>query len=348
MIKSNVIRHRRDYILKINKEEFQNVNWYTLSNDNNVSVTISTLGATVVAVNTPDKNGNVENIVLGFDNPEDYPKHHDYFGATVARVAGRIKDGKWRDYQLNQNEGSNTLHGGAKPALSYVNWKKISKFIRKEEVGLVLKRFSIDGENGFPGDLTIDAIFRLNNQNEFSITYIGHTSKQTLFNPTSHMYFNLSGDAKRTVNNHLLQIESDTIAEVDDQKIPTGNLLNVDETPYDFHQKTELDAALNQLDNGLDTAFKIDPSIEHPQLVLEDPESGRRVRVQTSGNALVLFSTNKPTEEFKIAGGNTMKENLGLAIEAQMLPDAIHHSGFGNIIISPSKPMMYRNTYYLN
>lgn len=80
--------------MKINKEEFQNVNWYTLSNDNNVSVTISTLGATVVAVNTPDKNGNVENIVLGFDNPEDYPKHHDYFGATVARVAGRIKDGK--------------------------------------------------------------------------------------------------------------------------------------------------------------------------------------------------------------------------------------------------------------
>ncbi|MCL3859221.1 aldose epimerase family protein [Pediococcus pentosaceus] len=334
--------------MKINKEEFQNVNWYTLSNDNHVSVTISTLGATVVAVNTPDKKGNVENIVLGFDNPQTYPKHNDYFGASVARVAGRIKDGKWRDYQLNQNEGQNTLHGGNKPSLSYVNWKKISKFIRPEEVGLVLKRFSIDGENGFPGDLTIDAIFRLNNRNEFSITYIGHASKQTLFNPTNHMYFNLSGDAKRSIKQHQIELKSDVIAEVDAELIPTGNLLNVDGTPYDLHHPTSMQSILDQVSEGLDTAFKVEPSIEAPQLTLEDPESGRKIRVQTSANAFTLFTTNEPQEPFKINGNQDMAANIGLAIEPQMLPDAIHHSGFGNIIISPSKPMMYRNVYYLN
>jgi aldose 1-epimerase len=336
--------------LKINKEEFHNVNWYTLSNDNNVSVTISTLGASIVAINTPDKDGKVENIVLGFDNPEAYPDHHDFFGATVARVAGRIKNGEWRDYHLTQNENGNTHHGGNKPSLSYVNWKKISKFIRQDEVGLVLKRFSIDGENGFPGDLTIDAIFRLNNKNEFSITYIGHASKQTLFNPTNHMYFNLSGDAKRTIHDQTLSIQSDVIAETDDELIPTGNLLNVDNTPFDFHQPTKIGDALKGLHDGkdLDTSFKIEPSIDTPQLVMEDETSGRKVKIQTSANAMVLFSTNEPAEKFKIQGGQEMQANIGLAIEPQMLPDAIHHSGFGNIIISPSKPMMYRNTYYLN
>jgi aldose 1-epimerase len=334
--------------LKINKEEFQNVNWYTLTNDNNFSVTISTLGATVVAVNTPDKKGNVENIVLGFDDPQDYPNHNDYFGTSVARVAGRIKDGQWRDYQFDQNEGINTLHGGSKPSLSYVNWKKISKFIRQEEVGLVLKRFSIDGENGFPGDLTIDVIFRLNNRNEFSITYIGHTSKQTLFNPTNHMYFNLSGNAKRSIKQHQIQLESDVIAEVDAELIPTGNLLNVDNTPYDLHATTAIGSVLEQIEDGIDTAFKVEPSIEAPQLTLEDPESGRKVRVQTSANAISLFTTKEPHEPFKIHGDQDMDANIGLAIEPQMLPDAIHHSGFGNIIISPSKPMMYRNVYYLN
>ena len=333
--------------MKIIKETFKNANWYSLVNDNNYSITISNIGATVVSIKTPDKNGKFENIILGFDTPEEYAAHHDYFGATVARVAGRIADGKWRNYQLNQNEGSNTLHGGNHPSLSYVPWRKISSFVKDDECGLILKRLSIDGENGFPGDLNINAIFRLNNKNEFSITYIGHTSKQTLFNPTTHMYFNLSGSAKHSILNQELQITSDNFVDTDSKMLPTGNLINVDNTPFNFQNPTKLSKALPLMESGLDTAYKVVPSTEIPQLTLFDEKSGRRVQIQTSANSLVLFSTNKPEKPFKIHGNQDFQENIGLAIEPQMMPDAIHHSGFGNIVISPSKPMMYQNVYYL-
>lgn len=334
--------------MKFSKQSFGKTKWYTLSNDNQISITISNIGATVVAINTPDKNGNVENITLGFKTPEEYTKHHDYFGATVARSAGRIGNAEWRDFKLDNNNDGNNIHGGNNPSISYERWTRISSFIRPHEVGLVLKYLSNDGENGFPGNLTINAIFRLNNQNQFSITYIGHTSKQTIFNPTTHIYFNLSGNNARTIDDELLTIDSSAITEVDNQKIPTGNLLNVDNTPFNFQSSQKLGSALLKIENGLDTPFIVQPSKEQPQLQLDDPTSGRKLKVQTSANSLVLFSSTGFNGDFLVNGTRKMTSQLGLAIEPQMLPDAVHHSGFGNVIISPSKPMMYQNVYYLN
>ncbi|WP_353989589.1 aldose epimerase family protein [Pediococcus argentinicus] len=334
--------------MKIESEHFDPTTWYTLSNDNQISVTISTLGATVVAINTPDKDGKVANIVLGFKDHQEYLNHHDFFGASIARVAGRIKDATWRDYNLDQNNTPNSMHGGDHPSISYSLWTKVSSFTREHEVGLVLKYFSPDNENGYPGDLTMNVIFRLNDQNQFSITYMGHTSKQTLFNPTTHNYFNLSGDASRTIEQHELKIDSDNITEVDENKVPTGNLLTVDNTPFDFHASVSLGGHLSEIDGGLDTPFKVDPKSDDPQLSLFDPESGRKLRIKTSANSFVVFSSTGFEGDFVVNGNRKMTSQLGLAIEPQMLPDAMHHSGFGNVVLSPSKPMMYQNIYYLN
>lgn len=335
--------------MEINQQIHNQATWFTLTNDHNVSVIISDFGATVVAINTPDKNGHVANITLGFMHSHSYLQHHDYFGATVARVAGRLANASWQGHQLDINSTPNHMHGGEHPSLSYTHWNLIKLIKTDSQIGVVLRYISPAGENGYPGRLSISAMFVLDQKNKFTITYFGNTSETTLFNPTTHIYFNLSGNAHAVVDNHEIRINADTIAETDANKLPTGKFLSVADMPYDFRQPQNLGLALSKLPNGLDTPFKLNPqSSLQPQLSLKDPESGRKLRIHTNANSFVVFSTTGFEGDFLVDGTRKMTSQLGLAIEPQMLPDAPNHPNFGNIVITPDNPMIYQTAYTLN
>lgn len=335
--------------MKISQQVHNKSTWFTLTNDHNVSVVISDFGATVVAINTPDKKGNVANITLGFMHSHDYAKHHDYFGANVARVAGRLGNATWEGHQLDKNSDPNHIHGGDHPSISYSRWGLIKQIRTDTQVGVVLRYVSPAGENGYPGRLTISAMFVLDKTNKFTITYFGKTDVTSLFNPTTHIYFNLSGNAKRLIDNHKLDVQSDAVAKTDSNNVPTGELLSVTGTPYDFRKTTDLGKALEKLPNGLDTPFKLNQVASgQPQLKLFDPESGRRVAIHTDSNSMILFSTTGFEGDFLVDGNRKMTSQLGLAIEPQMLPDAPNHPDFGNIVITPDNPLIYQNTYTFN
>lgn len=210
--------------MKIIEHQGNGINYYTLVNNHHMSVTIMDWGATVTAIKTHDKDGNFANIVLGFDDGADYITYQSFFGATIARVAGIIKNARWRQYDLTQNAGENHLNGGNMPQISFEPWFLERKLHTSDQVGLVMQYITLDGENGYPGTMTITANFVLDNDGKFTISYTGKSDKTTLFNPSNHTYFNLSGDAERLIDHHVLKINADEYAALNKHGIPTGKL----------------------------------------------------------------------------------------------------------------------------
>ena len=206
---------------------------YKITNSSGASAELMTLGAGVHAINIPDKNGKIEDVVLGFDNAADYVNpDYGYQGLTVGRWANRIRDGKFtfegREYTTPQNQGTWTLHGGG--TFSFGLWDV-------EETGddfVTFKRFSPDGEDGFPGNFTMRVKYTLTNDNTLKIDYSVLSDKNTVANPTNHTYFNLSGKAGETVENHYLQILADYFTETDTSQLATGELGEVKGTMMDF------------------------------------------------------------------------------------------------------------------
>src|SRR4051812_22514864 len=195
---------------------------YTLVNDSGMSVSCLNYGCIITKIRVPDRSGNIENVVLGFEEFFDYLDLSPYFGAVVGRVAGRIRKAEFvldgESYQLTANDYPNHLHGGKKGFHSVI-WK--SEPIETENaVGLKFFYRSIDGEEGYPGNLDTTIIYRLNNHNELSITYEAHTDQKTIVNLTNHSYFNLSGNIKRDCTEHVLQLENDRFLELGLDLIP--------------------------------------------------------------------------------------------------------------------------------
>ncbi len=301
--------------MKIIEHQGNGINYYTLVNNHHMSVTIMDWGATVTAIKTHDKDGNFANIVLGFDDGADYITYQSFFGATIARVAGIIKNARWRQYDLTQNAGENHLNGGNMPQISFEPWFLERKLHTSDQVGLVMQYITLDGENGYPGTMTITANFVLDNDGKFTISYTGKSDKTTLFNPSNHTYFNLSGDAERLIDHHVLKINADEYAALNKHGIPTGKLPWVTDTPY-------------------------------PQVELLDRISGRKVTMRTNAPAVVVSSaTNYRDDRYRLNGGKPMRSQLGLSLQAQKLPDAIHHKEFGSIIIEPNIPVTYQTAY---
>lgn len=301
--------------MKIIEHQGNGINYYTLVNNHHMSVTIMDWGATVTAIKTHDKDGNFANIVLGFDDGADYITYQSFFGATIARVAGIIKNARWRQYDLTQNAGENHLNGGNMPQISFEPWFLERKLHTSDQVGLVMQYITLDGENGYPGTMTITANFVLDNDGKFTISYTGKSDKTTLFNPSNHTYFNLSGDAERLIDHHVLKINADEYAALNKHGIPTGKLPWVTDTPY-------------------------------PQVELLDRISGRKVTMRTNAPAVVVSSaTNYRGDRYRLNGGKPMRSQLGLSLQAQKLPDAIHHKEFGSIIIEPNIPVTYQTAY---
>jgi aldose 1-epimerase len=340
--------------MKITKEPFGNGNVYeyTLKNDNGIEVSCLNYGCIITKILTPDSRGYLENIVLHFESMEEYEKNPPFLGAIIGRVAGRIKDAEFeldgKTYSLEKNEGENHLHGGVK-GFHTVQWN--AETIEEEnQVGIHFTYTSLDGEEGYPGTVSAQITYLLNNKNEFFIKYNAKTDQKTLLNLTNHTYFNLSGNAKRDVLDHSLKLDSKQFLELNEQLLPTGVMVDTENTVFDFRigRKIKDGTTSNHQQNrlvgcGYDHPFLLNTH-HNGEIILFDEESGRKVMVETDAPSVVLYTGNSLTEDLNVNGVQCRKY-LGLCLETQGLPDAIHQPSFPSIILDKNEKY-YTETKY--
>lgn len=313
---------------------------YTLANDSGMTVTCLNYGCVITKIMVPDRFGNVENVVLGFEEFEDYPELSPYFGAVVGRVAGRIKGARFeldgKEYLLAENEYPNHLHGGRK-GFNSVIWKT-EKVEDENAVGVKFGYISPDGDEGYPGNLDTRVTYLLNNNNELIITFEGKPDQKTAVNLTNHSYFNLSGNLKRDCSDHLLQLDNDRFLELAPDLLPTGKILDSKNTPFDFRHGQWLRTGMNSthpqnvlVGKGYDHPLIFTNEGENT-IVLSDKESGRTMMVSTDQPCVVLYTSNQLEGPYSVSGVRA-RNYLGVCLETQGLPDAIHHPEFPTIIV---------------
>lgn len=324
---------------------------FKLSNDNGVEVSVTNYGAIVTSVITPDKQGHPANIVCGFDKLEDYLSaaylgNYPYFGAICGRVANRIAKGRFtldgKDYQLAINNGPNHLHGGI-TGFDRRLWHP--EMLQSEgKVGVMMTYLSPDGEENYPGNLEIGCIYSLNNDNELIIDYFASTDQTTIVNLTNHSYFNLTG-GQTNILEHELQLNASKITESTDL-IPTGNLIPVAGTPFDFTSAKPLGKDIGQLETGYDLNYVLDN--DAGKLVwagcLSEKTSGRKVEVFTTQPGIQLY-TGYWIPELIIEGVKRFGSYAGVALETQHYPDSVNQPAFPPVILTPDQKFTEQTIY---
>lgn len=312
-------------ITKKNEE----VKAYTLKNEF-LEVEILNYGGIIRKIMTPDKNGNFENVVLGFDNIEDYEKKVGiHFGAIVGRNAGRIKDGlliiNEKKYELEKNNGNNNLHGYPEHYAAKI-WN-VEKKQDKDKSSLVLTRVSPHLEANFPGEINLKVVYTLN-KNVLEISYEGIPDRDTYINLTNHSYFNLSGDLKEVVNNQIIELHCDEYVEVDEATLPV-KISKVDNTIMDMRKGKRFSEIFNSnaeqikiVGNGLDHPF-IFNGRDEIVAKFTDEKSGRIMEVITDQPVGVIYTGNY-VKGAEVLSNNIKAENhMGFCIETQDYPDVI-------------------------
>ncbi|WP_394578287.1 aldose epimerase family protein [Cytobacillus firmus] len=314
---------------------------YTISNDHGMSVSCIEYGGIITGISVPDREGNIENVVLGFDTLEEYVNHSPFFGAIIGRVAGRIAgsaftlDGTM--YQLAKNDGEHQLHGGA-GGFHQVIWDSAAE-MGLNEANIRFSYISQDGEEGYPGTLEATVNYTLNNENELVISYEAISDIKTIINLTNHTYFNLSGDLKRDILEHEVTIKSDHFLELDETLIPTGEFIHVENTPFDFRAGKKIKEGVK---SGHPQNMLAGGGYDHPfllnsgEMTVVDSASGRKLAVETDRPSVVLYTANMLGSDFKIRGVQS-KSHLGLCLETQCPPDSVHHEHFPSIVLEKNE-----------
>ena len=325
---------------------------YTLKNQNGMTAEIINYGAIVVSLTAPDRNGKFEDIVLGYDNIDSYVKDNNYFGAIVGRYGNRIGKGKFmlegKDYQLTINNGENHLHGG-KAGFSKKVWSA-EPIESANDPALRLTYVSKDGEEGYPGTVTITVVYTLTKNNELKIEYTGTTDKTTIFNPTHHSYFNLSGNMNTTILDHELWINADKITPVDNSLITTGEFADVANTPMDFRSPKkvgkEINADFEQLKFGLgyDHNWVINGYNKKANKIasLYEAGSGRFMEVYSNQPGVQFYSGNFLDGTATGKKGVKYQHRSALCLEAQCFPDSPNKPQFPSVILKPGE--VYQQT----
>jgi aldose 1-epimerase len=324
----------------------QEVNLYTLTNSDGMQVAITNYGGRIVSIMAPDRNGKMADVVLGFDNLQGYLDTHTYFGALIGRYANRIGGAKFtldgKVYHLPVNNGPNSLHGGIKGFDQKV-WT--AKEIPGDEPALELTYFSKDGEEGYPGNLHAKVVYTLTKDNSVKIDYSATTDKDTVINMTNHSYFNLAGEGNGNILKQVLYINSDEITPVDATQIPTGKIMKVDGTPFDFRKPTAIGARINednqQLKNGKGYDINYILNRKGPGLELAarayDPESGRELEVYTTEPGIQLYSGNFLDGSVHGKGGVAYDMRSAFCLETQHYPDSPNHPSFPTTELKPGQ-----------
>lgn len=328
----------------------RNVDIYTLTNDKGIEARIINYGGIVVSLKVPDNKGQMGDVVLGFDDLESYLTKNPYFGALIGRYGNRIAKGRFtldgRAYKLATNNGENHLHGGLK-GFDKQLWKA-KPFTTKQGPALELSYVSKDGEEGYPGKLSVTVVYTLTNDNSLRIDYTATTDKDTVVNLTNHSYFNLAGSGD--ILSHQLIINADKFTPVDSGLIPTGELCNVKGTPFDFTaphsigERIEAQAEQIVFGKGYDHNFVLnnwDKTLRQ-QVRVYEPTTGRVMEVFTTEPGVQFYSGNFLDGTLTGKGGKIYQRRYGFCLETQHFPDSPNHPNFPTTTLK--KGETYRTT----
>jgi len=319
---------------------------YTLKNKSGMQVSITNFGATVVSILAPDKAGKTADVALGYDTLDGYELNKNYLGVLVGRYGNRIAHGKFSidgtEYTLAKNNGDNSLHGGIK-GFNKALWtaKDVSK---GGEPAVEMKYVSKDGEEGYPGNLSVTVVYTLTNKNELKIDYSATTDKKTVVNLTNHTYFNLAGQGNGDILKQELTINADKFTPTDKNLIPTGELRPVDSTPFDFRKPTAIGARINQDDEQL----KLAKGYDHNYVLngkagmlrqvasVSEPTTGRTMEVWTTEHGMQLYSGNF-LDGVRGKGGAVYAFRSGFCLEPSHYPDSPNHPEFPSTVLRPGE-----------
>ena len=329
---------------------------YTLKNSNGMSAKIISYGGAIAELRVPDRNGCFSDVVGGYDCLESYVGGNGYQGALIGRFGNRINKGKFTldgvEYSLFINNNDNHLHGGEFGFDSKI-WDV--KEIDGDEPSLKLHILSPDGDEGYPGDLDLTVTYHLSNENGLSIRYEATTSKATILNLTNHCYFNIGGYASGSVHSHELTMDADSFIPTDSRLIPTGEIRNVEGTPFDFRKPKKIgqdigaDYEAIKLAGGYDHCFNfIGGETKEPVKRCEvyDEVSGRVMSVYTNQPCVQFYTGNfLNNEKYPFKGGYPQHPQTFLCLETQHMPDSINHPNFTNCVLRPDEKYDYITEY---
>ncbi len=317
---------------------------YSIRNRNGLTPEVTNFGAIVVNLLVPDKHGEMADVVLGYDSVDGYLTNSDFFGATIGPSANRIDNAKINidgvTYSLTANDGTNNLHSDADSGYHKRLWNAEPK-----DNCVIFTLEDADGSMGFPGSKKVRVTYTVTDYNELKIEYSVTSDKPTLINMTNHTYFNLSGHASGSIENHRLYIDAFHYTPVYERLIPTGDLLPVEGTPFDFRIMKTIGEDINADDiqlkygQGYDHNFAIDNydgSIKKAAEV-DDPASGRKMEVYTDRPGVQFYAGNCIHPHTGKAGAAYGKRS-GLCLETQAFPDAVNQPHFQNVIYGPERP----------
>lgn len=330
----------------------RSVKRYTVTNDHGVRMSVLEFGGIWQEYSVPTARGQV-NLLLAADSMVDYRAEWDYcIGQLIGPVANRIGHAEFQidgqQYHLQANEGDNTNHSGERGWRNHF-WHVETRMMA--DCGqLILSNHYRPEDDDMPGTTDIHVVYTLWQDDQVSIDFYGQSDAATLFNPTSHTYWNLADDPIATIEQQELQINSNEHLAVDDGKIPTGKLRKNSGTPYDFQEGQLLGMALHAMlmtkEKGFDDFFVVEPSTtfaRRPIAILRDPVSGRQMKMYSDRNALVVYSANGLPSTAQL--NRPCQSWTAIALEAQTLPDAVHHPEFGDIVLRPLTPVHHQIRY---
>lgn len=332
------------------------VDVFTLVNSHGVRTRILNYGGIIQTLETPDRNGKLADVVLGFDSLQGYVKSSPYFGAIVGRYGNRIARGRFtlegKTYTLAINNGPNHLHGGIK-GFDKAVWDA-QEFRSDTAVGVVLTHTSPDGDEGYPGTLRARVTYTLTERDELAIDIDATTDKPTIVNLTNHTYWNLAGDGTRDVLDHLMTIESNEIVPVDSTLIPTGPLMPVAGTPFDFRTPTAIGARIEdphvqiQRGGGYDHTFVLNRGAGaplSPAIRVTEPTTGRTLDISTTEPGVQVYSGNFLDGSFAGKGGRVYRRRYGLALETHHYPDSPNQPSFPSVVLRPGETYRTRTVW---
>jgi aldose 1-epimerase len=318
---------------------------FTLTSDGHVTIQLLSYGATLSSVQFPDRTGRVREVTLGFDSLDGYLNPHPYFGSTLGRVANRIGHGRFtidgRIYTLFCNNGKSHLHGGRK-GFDKAVWSSAS-FLGDATAGVVFSYTSADGEEGYPGTLDARVGYTLDDSGTLEMLFEARTDLPTIVNLSNHAYWNLKGDGEGDIKDHLVTLPADRFVAVDGDLIPTGELKDVANTPWDFRQDRPIGQNIAKAGGGYDVCYVLGDAVDGWRKVarVHEPSSGRGLEMSTTQPGVQFYSGHMlaPTTG---RGGRQYQTYGAFALETEGFPDAINHPGFPSVLLRPGQKSLER------
>ncbi len=336
---------------------FSEIRRFEIKNSNGMVLNLTNYGARITHIWTPDRNGKMADVTLGFDSVDQYINAIDepYFGCTVGRCANRIDKGRFaigdQTYQLETNNGTNHLHGGYK-GLDKVIWQ-----FEKTFQGVEFRYQSLDGDGGYPGNLDVTVNFSLTNSDQILIKYSASTDKPTHVNLTNHAYFNLSGEGSGDILSHELEIAANTFTPIDENLIPTGEVLSVANTPFDFRNAKPIRQDLATIDDQLKFAGGYDHNwvlnskdsrqIDETKFAAAvfDPSTGRTLEVYTTAPAIQFYGGNFLNGKLVGKSGRNYGFREGLCLETQHSPNSPNQPNWPSTLLRPDETFQSQTIY---